>query len=84
VVLYLYRPVLVCVAFVVGALIGAEIPLLMTLIQRIRPQDAASAHSMPAKAGAGRRWSGFAASEPTPIAKTMTDSTIVPGRQSRR
>jgi spermidine synthase len=39
----LYRPVLVTVAFVIGALIGAEIPLLMTLIQRIRRQDAGSA-----------------------------------------
>jgi len=39
----LYQPVLVCVAFAVGALIGAEIPLLMTLIQRIRRQDAGSA-----------------------------------------
>ncbi|WP_018655713.1 polyamine aminopropyltransferase [Actinomadura flavalba] len=39
----LYQPVLVVVAFVVGALIGAEIPLLMTLLQRIRRQDAGSA-----------------------------------------
>lgn len=39
----LYRPALVVVAFGVGALIGAEIPLLMTLIQRIRRQDAGSA-----------------------------------------
>jgi spermidine synthase len=38
-----YAPVLVVVAFVVGALIGAEIPLLMTLLQRIRRQDAGSA-----------------------------------------
>ena len=39
----LYVPVLVAVAFAVGALIGAEIPLLMTLLQRIRRQDASSA-----------------------------------------
>jgi spermidine synthase len=39
----LYVPALVVVAFVVGALIGAEIPLLMTLLQRIRRQDAGSA-----------------------------------------
>jgi spermidine synthase len=39
----LYTPALVCVAFLVGALIGAEIPLLMTLLQRIRRQDAGHA-----------------------------------------
>jgi spermidine synthase len=39
----LYVPVLVAVTFLVGALIGAEIPLLMTLLQRIRRQDASSA-----------------------------------------
>jgi spermidine synthase len=39
----LYVPALVVVAFGVGALIGAEIPLLMTLLQRIRRQDAGSA-----------------------------------------
>lgn len=39
----LYQPALVALAFVLGALIGAEIPLLMTLIQRTRRQDAASA-----------------------------------------
>ncbi|HEX2313742.1 MAG TPA: polyamine aminopropyltransferase [Thermomonospora sp.] len=39
----LYVPALVVVAFTVGALIGAEIPLLMTLLQRIRKQDAGSA-----------------------------------------
>ncbi|MFC6878384.1 MULTISPECIES: polyamine aminopropyltransferase [Actinomadura] len=39
----LYVPVLVAVAFTVGALIGAEIPLLMTLLQKIRRQDAGSA-----------------------------------------
>ncbi|KWW98268.1 spermidine synthase [Carbonactinospora thermoautotrophica] len=38
-----YQPALVVIAFVVGALIGAEIPLLMTLIQRIRRQDPGSA-----------------------------------------
>ncbi|RAY14467.1 polyamine aminopropyltransferase [Actinomadura craniellae] len=41
--LNVYVPVLVVVAFAVGALIGAEIPLLMTLLQRIRRQDAGSA-----------------------------------------
>ncbi|RFS84814.1 polyamine aminopropyltransferase [Actinomadura spongiicola] len=41
--LNLYVPALVVVAFAVGALIGAEIPLLMTLLQRIRRQDAGSA-----------------------------------------
>ncbi|MFD0900708.1 polyamine aminopropyltransferase [Actinomadura sediminis] len=40
---HVYEPVLVVVAFAVGALIGAEIPLLMTLMQRIRRQDAGSA-----------------------------------------
>lgn len=39
----LYTPALIITAFVVGALIGAEIPLLMTLLQRVRPQDAGSA-----------------------------------------
>ncbi|MEO3782373.1 polyamine aminopropyltransferase [Actinocorallia sp. B10E7] len=39
----LYVPALVCAAFVLGALIGAEIPLLMTLLQRIREQEAGSA-----------------------------------------
>jgi spermidine synthase len=39
----LYWPALVAIALVVGALIGAEIPLLMTLLQRIRRQDAGSA-----------------------------------------
>lgn len=38
-----YRIALVLVATVIGVLIGAEIPLLMTLIQRIRRQDAGSA-----------------------------------------
>ncbi|WP_017625887.1 polyamine aminopropyltransferase [Nocardiopsis chromatogenes] len=41
--LSLYQPALVVCAFAVGALIGAEIPLLMKLIQRIRRQDAADA-----------------------------------------
>jgi spermidine synthase len=41
--LSLYQPALVVIAFTVGALIGAEIPLLMTLIQRIRAQDAGAA-----------------------------------------
>ncbi|MEY9210733.1 polyamine aminopropyltransferase [Thermobifida halotolerans] len=39
----LYQPALVGLSFLIGALIGAEIPLLMTLIQRIRRQEAASA-----------------------------------------
>ncbi|WP_433246409.1 polyamine aminopropyltransferase [Actinomadura nitritigenes] len=39
----IYVPALVAVSFAVGALIGAEIPLLMTLLQRIRKQDAGSA-----------------------------------------
>ena len=39
----LYWPALVALALAVGALIGAEIPLLMTLLQRIRRQEAGSA-----------------------------------------
>jgi spermidine synthase len=39
----LYWPALIGIALVVGALIGAEIPLLMTLLQTIRKQDAGSA-----------------------------------------
>ncbi|MDT0302343.1 polyamine aminopropyltransferase [Streptomonospora wellingtoniae] len=39
----LYQPAMVLLASAIGALIGAEIPLLMTLIQRIRRQDAADA-----------------------------------------
>jgi spermidine synthase len=39
----LYWPGLIGAALVIGALIGAEIPLLMTLLQRIRAQDAGSA-----------------------------------------
>ena len=39
----LYGPALVALAFTIGALIGAEIPLLMTLLQRIRKQDASDA-----------------------------------------
>ena len=41
--LNLYTPVLLVVATIVGALIGAEIPLLMELVQRVRRQDAAGA-----------------------------------------
>ncbi|MDL9946722.1 polyamine aminopropyltransferase [Gordonia sp. ABSL11-1] len=41
--LSLYTPGLVVVAFVLGLLIGAEIPLLMVLLQRIRRQDAGTA-----------------------------------------
>ena len=39
----LYAPALVALAFILGVLIGAEIPLLMTLLQRIRRQEAGSA-----------------------------------------
>ncbi|GAA1999210.1 polyamine aminopropyltransferase [Brevibacterium samyangense] len=38
-----YTAAMVIVAFVIGALIGAEIPLLMELVQRIRAQKASSA-----------------------------------------
>lgn len=41
--LSLYTQALVVVAFVLGLLIGAEIPLLMVLLQRIRKQEAGSA-----------------------------------------
>ncbi|WP_217250989.1 polyamine aminopropyltransferase [Streptomyces sp. AC602_WCS936] len=41
--LQLYMPAMIVVSLVVGVLIGAEIPLLMTLLQRIRRQDASSA-----------------------------------------
>ncbi|MGW7449834.1 polyamine aminopropyltransferase [Streptomyces sp. NPDC054787] len=37
------RPALVAFSFAIGVLIGAEIPLLMALIQRIRRQDAGGA-----------------------------------------
>jgi spermidine synthase len=39
----LYTPALLATSVVVGSLIGAEIPLLMTLLQRIRQQDAGTA-----------------------------------------
>ncbi|MDG4787354.1 polyamine aminopropyltransferase [Micromonospora sp. WMMD1102] len=39
----LYAPALVCTALLLGLLIGAEIPLLMVLLQRIRAQSAGSA-----------------------------------------
>ena len=39
----LYWPSLVAIAMVTGGLIGTEIPLLMTLLQRIRRQEAGSA-----------------------------------------
>ncbi|HYI62160.1 MAG TPA: polyamine aminopropyltransferase [Acidimicrobiales bacterium] len=39
----LYQPVLVVVASAIGVLIGAEIPVLMALVQRIRAQAAADA-----------------------------------------
>ncbi|WDZ91708.1 polyamine aminopropyltransferase [Nocardiopsis sp. HUAS JQ3] len=38
-----YQPALVALSFAIGLLIGMEIPLLMTLIQRIRRQDASDA-----------------------------------------
>ena len=38
-----YTVAMVALAFVIGALIGAEIPLLMELVQRIRAQKASSA-----------------------------------------
>ncbi|MFH8241291.1 polyamine aminopropyltransferase [Streptomyces sp. NPDC018321] len=41
--LQLYMPAMIVVSLVIGILIGAEIPLLMTLLQRIRRQDASSA-----------------------------------------
>lgn len=41
--LSLYLPALIATALVLGLLIGAEIPLLMVLLQRIRRQDAGSA-----------------------------------------
>ncbi|MGP4052442.1 polyamine aminopropyltransferase [Streptomyces sp. 2A115] len=41
--LRLYMPAMVTVSFTIGLLIGAEIPLLMTLLQRIRRQEAGSA-----------------------------------------
>ncbi len=41
--LRLYTPALIVEALVIGLLIGAEIPLLMTLLQRIRAQEAGSA-----------------------------------------
>ncbi|GCB51941.1 polyamine aminopropyltransferase [Streptomyces sp. NL15-2K] len=41
--LRIYMPAMVVVSFAVGLLIGAEIPLLMTLLQRIRRQQAGSA-----------------------------------------
>ncbi|MFR9797965.1 polyamine aminopropyltransferase [Streptomyces sp. MS06] len=41
--LQLYTPAMIVIAMLVGILIGAEIPLLMTLLQRIRRQEAGSA-----------------------------------------
>lgn len=41
--LSLYMPALIATALVLGVLVGAEIPLLMVLLQRIRRQDAGSA-----------------------------------------
>ena len=39
----LYTPALIATSVLVGGLIGAEIPLLMSLLQRIRQQDAGAA-----------------------------------------
>lgn len=36
-------PAVIAIAFAIGVLVGAEVPLLMTLIQRIRRQDAGGA-----------------------------------------
>ncbi|WP_338423558.1 polyamine aminopropyltransferase [Streptomyces gobiensis] len=41
--LQIYTSALVVIAFAVGSLIGAEIPLLMTMLQRIRRQEAGGA-----------------------------------------
>ena len=41
--LSLYTPALIAMALVLGTLIGAEIPLLMEMLQRIRRQEAGSA-----------------------------------------
>ena len=41
--LHLYTPALVVTAFGIGALVGAEIPLLMALLQRLHRQEAADA-----------------------------------------
>ena len=41
----LYEPAVVVVAAAIGAMVGAELPLLMSLVQRIRRQDAGSAVS---------------------------------------
>ncbi len=41
--LRVYTPVMIVITLLVGLLIGAEIPLLMTLLQRIRRQEAGSA-----------------------------------------
>ena len=41
--LSVYTPAMVVVTFAIGLLVGAEIPLLMALLQRLRRQDAAHA-----------------------------------------
>lgn len=41
--LHLYTPAMVVVTLLIGGLIGAEIPLLMELLQRLRPQHASHA-----------------------------------------
>ncbi len=39
----LYQPALLLVTLVIGTLVGAEIPLLMSLLQHVRPQEADTA-----------------------------------------
>lgn len=41
----LYEPAVVVIASAIGAMVGAELPLLMSLVQRIRRQDAGTAVS---------------------------------------
>ncbi|MER6938103.1 polyamine aminopropyltransferase [Nocardioides sp. NPDC127514] len=41
--LHLYTPMMLLVTFLIGALVGAEIPLLMELLQRLRRQQASLA-----------------------------------------
>src|ERR1044072_88175 len=53
----LYWPALIAIALLVGALIGAEIPLLMTLLQRIRRPEAGSATRGPGRRRATPRGS---------------------------
>lgn len=41
--LHVYTPAMIVASFAIGALVGAEIPLLMALLQRLRSQEAARA-----------------------------------------